>query len=69
MDTAHGKVWAAMKASMIKNGFSQYAYKPDKKKTVPFSLDISTAPVLGEILNEDASLTESVTGLMAQAKA
>ncbi len=60
---------AATKANLSKNRFSQYAYKPDKKKTVPFGLEASAAPVLGEILNEDASLMESVTGLMAQAKA
>jgi hypothetical protein len=54
---------------MSKNRFSQFAYKPDKKKIVPFGLEASAAPVLGEILNEDASLMESVTGLMAQAKA
>jgi hypothetical protein len=69
MDTARGKMTAAMKANLSKNRFSQYAYKPDKKKIVPFGLEASAAPVLGEILNEDASLMESVTGLMAQAKA
>jgi hypothetical protein len=47
----------------------QYAYKPDIKKIMPFGLEASAAPVLGEILNEDASLMVSVTGLMAQAKA
>ncbi len=60
---------AAMKANLSKNRFSQYAYKPDRKKIVPFGLEVSAAPVLGEILQEDASLMESVTGLMAQAKA
>jgi len=69
MDTVRGKMTAAMKANMSKNRFSQFAYKPDKKKIVPFGLEASAAPVLGEILNEDASLMESVTGLMAQAKA
>jgi hypothetical protein len=69
MDTARGKMTAAMKANLSKNRFSQYAYKPDKKKIVPFGLEASAAPVLGEILHEDASLMESVTGLMAQAKA
>jgi len=69
MDTARGKMSAAMKSSMSKNRFSQYAYKPDKKKTVPFGLEASAAPVLGQILNEDATLIKSVTGLIAQAKA
>jgi hypothetical protein len=70
METARGKMTAAMKANLSKNRFSQYAYKPDKKKIVPFGLEVvSAAPVLGEILQEDASLMDSVTGLMAQAKA
>ncbi len=60
---------AAMKANLSKNRFSQYAYKPEKKKIVPFGLEASAVPVLGEILNEDASLMESVTGLLAQARA
>ncbi len=59
----------AMEATLSKNRFSQYAYKPDKKRSVPFGLEASAAPVLGEILSEDATLMKSVTGLMAQAKA
>jgi hypothetical protein len=50
MDTVRGKMTAAMKANLSKNRFSQFAYKPDKKKIVPFGLEASAAPVLGEIL-------------------
>ncbi len=36
---------------------------------VPFDLETTTSPLLSEIPEADASLSESVKGLMSQAKA
>ncbi len=65
MERVRSYVSRAKKASS--NRFAEYAYKP--KKEAPFGLQTYTSSVLGEILQADSSLKESVTGLMAQAKA
>ena len=65
MERVRSYVSRAKKASS--NRFAEYAYKP--KKEAPFGLQTNTSAVLGEILQADSSLKESVTGLMAQAKA
>ncbi len=65
MERVRSYVSRAKKASS--NRFAEYAYKP--KKEALFGLQTKTSAVLGEILQADSSLKESVTGLMAQAKA
>jgi hypothetical protein len=65
MERVRSYVSRAKKASS--NRDAEYAYKP--KKEAPFGLQTDTSSVLGEILQADSTLRESVTGLMAQAKA
>jgi hypothetical protein len=70
MDKARGKLQKAKTAGMMTNRFEAYVYKPKKKEVVvPFGLEMDTSSLLGEIVASDASLSESVKGLMAQAKA
>lgn len=67
MDNQRGNVSKAKAALQAKNRFAGFAYKP-KAKLVPFGLEETTAPLLSEILAEDASLTDTVKSLMSQAK-
>jgi hypothetical protein len=70
MDKLHGSVQKARGSSLALNRFAAYVYKPKKKDVlVPFGLETTTSPLLSEILEADASLSESVKGLMSQAKA
>jgi hypothetical protein len=70
MDKLHGSVQKARGSSLALNRFVAYAYKPKKKDAlVPFGLETMTSPLLSEFLEADASLSESVKGLMSQAKA
>jgi hypothetical protein len=70
MDKLHGSVQKARGSSLASNRFVAYAYKPKKKDVlVPFGLLTMTSPLHNEILEADASLSESVKGLMSQAKA
>jgi len=70
MDKLHGSLQKARGSSLALNRFAAYVYKPKKKDVlVPFDLETTTSPLLSEILEADASLSESVKGLMSQAKA
>ena len=70
MDKVRGKLQKAKAAGMMSNRFEAYVYKPKKKEVVvPFGLETDTSSLLGEIVASDASLSESVKGLMAHAKA
>jgi hypothetical protein len=70
MEKLRGPVQKARGSSLALNRFAAYAYKPKKKEvSVPFGLETTTSPLLNEILEADASLSESVKGLMSQAKA
>ncbi len=60
----------AKAAGMVSNRFKAYVYKPKKKEVVvPFGLETDTSSLLGETVASDASLSKSVKGLMAHAKA
>jgi hypothetical protein len=70
MEKLRGPVQKARSSGLALNRFAAYAYKPKKKEvSVPFGLETKTSPLLNEILEADASLSESVKGLMSQAKA
>ncbi len=70
MEKLRGPVQKARGSGLALNRFAAYAYNPKKKEvSVPFGLETTTSPLLNEILEADASLSESVKGLMSQAKA
>jgi hypothetical protein len=69
MEKLSGKLKAAKHAGLKNNRFAEYAYKPVRTYNVPFGLETSSSSILSEILASDSSLTQSVAGLMAQAKA
>jgi hypothetical protein len=64
MEKAKSKIQKARKA--VTNRFADFAYKP--KTVAPFGLQSDTSSLLGEILKEDSTLKDSVTGLMGHAK-
>jgi hypothetical protein len=53
---------------VTENRFAAYAYKPKKADMVPFGMETTTSSLLGEILEADIGLKDTVTSLMAQAK-
>jgi hypothetical protein len=62
MEKLSGPVQKARGSSLALNRFAVYAYKPKKKDvSVPFGLETTTSPLLSEILEADASLSESVS--------
>jgi hypothetical protein len=67
MEKLSGSLKAAKHAGLRNNRFAEYAYKPARTYNVPFGLETSSSNILSEILA--CSLTQSVAGLMAQAKA
>jgi hypothetical protein len=69
MEKLSRKLKAIRHAGLKKNRFADFAYKPARVCNVPFGLEMSASNVLSEILASDSSLTQSVAGLMAQAKA
>jgi hypothetical protein len=69
MENLSGKLKAAKHAGLKNNRFAEFAYKPVRPYNVPFGLETSSSGILSEILASDSSLTQSVAGLMAQAKA
>jgi hypothetical protein len=69
MEKLSVKLKASKNASMGKNRFAEFAYKPARVFNIPFGLETTTSNILSEILASDGSLTQSVAGLMAQAKA
>jgi hypothetical protein len=69
MEKLSVKLKASKNASMGKNRFAEFAYKPARVNNIPFGLETTTSNILSEILALDGSLTQSVAGLMAQAKA
>jgi hypothetical protein len=52
----------------MSNRFKAFEHKP-KAVCLPFGLEGKVSPLLNDILSKDDSLSSSVTGLMAQAKA
>jgi hypothetical protein len=69
MEKLSRKLKAKKHVGLKNNRFADFAYKPAQVCNVPFGLETSASNVLSEILASDSSLTQSVTGLMAQAKA